>query len=69
MRKANKVQLATALKQGVKPCEHDDRAFYVLDGGALLHRVKWGKKATYKDIVVQLCSICSGKVWTCTCYF
>ncbi len=61
MRKTNKAQLATALKQGVKPCEHDDRAFYVLDGGALLHRVKWGKKATYKDIVIQYVQYVQGK--------
>lgn len=29
---------------------------HVLDGGALIHRIKWAKKATYKDIVMQCVS-------------
>lgn len=61
MRKTNKAQLATALKQGVQPCEHHVRGFHVLDGGSLLHRVKWGKKATYKDIVLQYVHYVQGK--------
>ena len=53
MRKTNKAQLAQALKQGVQPCEQYMQTFYVLDGGSLLHRVKWTKKATYKKIAMQ----------------
>ena len=41
MRKAAKAQLAKSLAASVNVSEH---------GGALLHRVKWGKKMTYKDI-------------------
>ena len=53
MRKTNKVQLAKALKQGVQPCEQYAQAFHVLDGGSLLHRVKWAQKTTYKEIAMQ----------------
>ena len=53
MRKTNKAQLAKALKEGVQPCEQSVQGFHVLDGGSLLHRVKWSKKATYKEIAMQ----------------
>ena len=53
MHKINKAQLAKALKQGVQPCEQYAQAFYVLDGGSLLHRVKWAQKTTYKEIPMQ----------------
>ena len=53
MHKINKAQLAKALKQGVQPCEQYVQAFYVLDGGSLLHRVKWAQKTTYKEIPMQ----------------
>ncbi len=29
------------------------QAFHVLDSGSLIHRVKWAKKVTYKDIAMQ----------------
>ena len=53
MRKSQKSQLAKALQTGVEPCVRNTEAMYVLDGGALLHRVKWQKKATYKEIAMQ----------------
>ncbi len=56
MRKTEKAQLAKALKKAVQPCERNMQAFHVLDGGSLIHRVKWAKKATYKDIAMQYVS-------------
>lgn len=53
MRTSAKAQLAKVLTDPVQPSERSVQAIYVLDGGALLHRVKWAKKATYKDIAQQ----------------
>lgn len=55
MRKAEKSQLAKALQSGVEPCQLKQQLVYVLDGGALLHRVKWikGKGTSYKDVAMQ----------------
>ena len=44
MRKPVKAQLAKALTLSVQPSERSMQAMHVLDGGALLHRVKMGKK-------------------------
>ena len=56
MRKTAKSQLAKALTNNVQPCEQNIQAKYVIDGGALIHKVKWSKKATYKDIAQQYVS-------------
>ena len=53
MRKSQKSQLAKFLQNGVNPSVQNPGAMYVIDGGALLHRVKWQKKVTYKPIVNQ----------------
>lgn len=53
MRKSQKSLLAKALQDGVQPNVVNAEAKYVLDGGALLHRVKWKKKTTYKEIALQ----------------
>ena len=53
MRKSQKSLLAKALQDGVQPNVGNAEAKYVLDGGALLHRVKWQKKTTYKEIAIQ----------------
>ena len=53
MRKSQKSQLAKALQEGVQPSSGYSNTKYVIDGGALLHRVKWQKKATYKEIIAQ----------------
>ena len=53
MRKPVKAQLAKALTNSVQPSERSMQAMHVLDGGALLHRVEWAKKATYKDVAKQ----------------
>ena len=41
--------------------EHKRQAKHVLDGGALLHRVKWEKKMTYKEIAKQYVCRVRGK--------
>ncbi len=56
MRKTDKAQLARSLKHDVEPSARSFRAKYVLDGGALIHKVKWAKKGTYQDIVKQYVS-------------
>ena len=53
MRKTQKSQLAKTIASGVELAERDVRIDHVIDGGALLHKVKWAKKATYKNIVMQ----------------
>ena len=64
MRKTAKSQLAKALTNNVKPCEQNIQAKYVIDGGALIHKVKWSKKATYKDIAQQYVSYVRTKYGT-----
>ena len=50
MRKTAKAQLAKALLSNVQPSERNTQLHHVLDGGALIHRVKWQKGATYREI-------------------
>ena len=45
------------------------RAKYVLDGGALIHKVKWAKKGTYQDIVKQYVSYVRVKYGNCFIVF
>ena len=61
MRKMQKSQLAKAITTGVEPAECSVRAVYVINGGALLHKTKWAKKATYKYIVKQYVSYVRAK--------
>ena len=53
LRKPVKALLAKALTTAVQPSEREKQAVHVLDGGALIHRIKWLKKATYKAIAKQ----------------
>ena len=50
MHKTAKVQLAKALMSNVQPSECNTQLNYVLDGGVLIHRVKWPKGTTYREI-------------------
>ena len=61
MRKMQKSQLAKAITTGVEPADCSVSAVYVIDGGTLLHRTKWVKKATYKYIVKQYVSYVRAK--------
>jgi len=55
MRKGNKSSLAYVLKDGVAPAELSELtdAKFVIDGGALLHRVYWKAGSSYKEVVSQ----------------
>lgn len=44
MRKSVKSQLAQALEKGVQSSGKNPQAMHVLDGGALIHKVKWQKR-------------------------
>ena len=62
MRKSNKSILGKALTQNsTKFSESFPASKYVIDGGALLHRVYWNVPATYQDIVQQYCSYVTRK--------
>ena len=57
MRKHNKALLCKALTKN-SSTTHSEMAGstnYVLDGGALLHRVSWKIPSTYADVVQQYC--------------
>ena len=43
------------------------RTSYVIDGGALLHKVKWDKKAAYKGILLQYVQYVHAKYGQRTC--
>ena len=60
LRKTDKAQL---LKKSVEPSARSLRAEYLLDGGALIHRVTWAKKVTYQDIVKQYVGYVRAKIW------
>ena len=54
MRKANKSKLAKALKKNVSSNSYQvDQSFHVLDGGALLHKVKWLPNTSHQSILNQ----------------
>ena len=54
MRRTDKPQLGRSLKDGIQPCESlEEQGMFVLDGGSLLHRMKWSKNATYKELAMQ----------------
>ncbi|CAB4029738.1 Hypothetical predicted protein [Paramuricea clavata] len=53
MRKSVKSQLAQSLEKNVQFSGENPQAMHVLDCGAPIHKVKWQKKVTYKDIAVQ----------------
>ena len=49
MRKPSKAQLAKALIDDVQLSKPGIELMHVLDGGIPFHKVKWAKKATYRD--------------------
>lgn len=50
MREAQKAQLADTLASWVTQCDLPSNVHYILDGGALLHRIPWQKGASFKAI-------------------
>ena len=69
LRKTDKAQLAKSLKNSVEPSALNLHATYILDGGALIHKVKWAKKGTYQDIVKQYVSYVRVKYGDCCIVF
>jgi len=69
LRKTDKAQLAKSLKNSVEPSALNLHATYILDGGALIHKVKWAKKGTYQDIVKQYVSYVRVKYGNCCIVF
>ena len=53
MRKANKAMLKKAITQNIEPSEENPYTMYVIDGGALLHKVKWIPNSTYLQVADQ----------------
>ena len=54
MRKANKSKLAKALKKNISSNSYQaDQSFHVLDGDALLHKVKWLPNTSCQSILNQ----------------
>ncbi len=53
IRKGAKSQLANFFTSSINGCEYQRNAKYVIDRGALLHRVKWEVKTTYQVIAKQ----------------
>jgi hypothetical protein len=53
MRKPDKAALAKTLLIGLPPDELPATLTYVVDGGSLLHRVKWTKNTSFDQIIKQ----------------
>ena len=56
MRKPNKSVLGSSLTSGVTTVITESDTSYVLDGGALLHRVRWLVGNIYKEVTMQYMS-------------
>ena len=51
MRKTQKSVTATIYKQGVDNVDSaHENAIYIIDGGYLLHKVKWPTNSTYEEV-------------------
>ena len=61
--------LTAILTKEVTSVEDTPGCAYVLDGGALLHRVHWKAGSTYGDIVCQYSSYINQKYGICTVVF
>ena len=53
MRKTDKAVLKHCLTPDIQESQAAPNTMFILDGGALLHRVKWLPEVTYKDVVAQ----------------
>jgi len=50
MRKTDKPALAKEMKRGLTTEQMPSQVKYVVDGGALLHRVHWLKNSTFSPV-------------------
>ena len=69
MRKSNKSSLAIILEKGIPSVAEVTGAKMVIDGGSLLHRVRWRCPCTYNDIVKQYTIYVTEKCGTSTIVF
>ena len=70
MRKPNKSALMHAITKHISQSDDISHRSFVLDGGALLHRVKWQASSTYQYAVSQYCKYIQAKYGTqCTIVF
>ena len=69
MRKPNKSDLAKFITYEVEYLDNLPQSKIVIDGGALLHRVKWKKSSTYSEIFVQYANYLINKYGVCTIVF
>ena len=69
MRKPNKSVLGTRLTSGVITVITEIDTSYVLDGGALLHRVRWLAGNTCKEVTMQYMSYARHRYGTCSFVF
>ena len=61
MRKPTKSNLAKSIKQGVPTnSPTSNQLYHVLDGGSLLHKVKWLPNSTYQSILNQYSNYVKG---------
>ena len=62
---ANKAALADALWKvvGSEQVESITDVQYILDGGALLHRISWQQGSTYRCCEPAVCQVCHAEVW------
>ena len=65
-----KAQLANFFTSSVNGSVYQRQAKHVINGGALLHRVKWAKKTTYHSIAMQYVSYVHSKYGgrCCICF-
>ena len=61
MRKPNKSALGRAIKKNVSAVTPPVSSFHVLDGGTLLHKVKWPSNSTYEIIIKHYVQFVNGK--------
>ena len=70
MRKSNKSDLAKLLTKRAISLENlPDQIKYVIDGGALLHRVRWIKNCSYGDVIGQYRNYLQTKFGQCVVVF
>jgi len=61
MRKPDKANLAKSLTAGMPSDQLPSCVRYVLDGGSLLHQIKWSKNNSFGQLVKQYCSFVTHK--------
>ena len=70
MRKAGKSNLARSIKQDVSPnSPTSNQRSHILDGGSLLHKVKWMPNSTYQSILNQYSNYVKAKYGKCCIVF